>query len=60
MAASSETVLKWNRHNDALASFLYSQLEKESFIDVKIAAEGKCINVHRLVLCASSPYFEVS
>jgi len=58
--AVTEICLKWDNHHNNLVSCLYSQLENKIVADVMITAEGKCINVHRLVLCASSPYFEVS
>ncbi len=57
---SSGIFLKRNNHHESLASLLYSQLEKENFVDVTIAAEGKFVNAHSLILCASSTYFEVS
>ena len=58
--AATDMCLKWANHHDALASLLCSQFESKKLVDVTIAAEGMCIQVHRLVLCASSPYFEVS
>ena len=59
MAELSGICLKWNNHHDVLASCLYSQLEEQNFIDVTLAAEGKYVNAHRLILCSSSPYFKV-
>ena len=62
MAGTSHTsgiCLKWNNHHNTLVTLLHSLLENKKLVDVTIAAEGKFINVHRLVLCASSPYFEV-
>jgi len=35
-----------------------SLLQKELLVDVTLAAEGQFIEVHRLVLCACSQYFE--
>lgn len=34
-------------------------LQKGTLVDVTLAAEGKSIQVHRLVLCACSNYFQV-
>ena len=51
--------LKWKNHQSALISLLDALLERESFVDVTLAAEGKFIRVHRVVLCACSQYFEV-
>ena len=59
MASSNDIFLKWNGHHDALVPMLYSQLEKKKFVDVTIAAEGKTVGAHRLILCAASEYFEV-
>ena len=43
-----------------LVSVLDNLLGKESLVDVTLAAEGRILRVHRLVLCACSQYFEVS
>ena len=59
MAPSTDIFLKWNGHHDALVPMLYTQLEKKKFVDVTIRAEGKSVSAHRLILCASSEYFEV-
>jgi len=56
---SKGSYLKWNNHCDTLVSLLNSQLESDKLVDFTIAAEGKLINVHHFVLCASSPYFQV-
>ena len=58
--ASTEYNLKWNSHNSTILSMLDSLLERECLVDVTLAAEGKFINVHRFMLFACSPYFEVT
>jgi len=50
---------KWNNHNSALMEHFYSMLQREEFVDITLSSGGKSINVHRLVLAASSHYFEV-
>ena len=55
-----EFCLKWNNHSSTLVSILDALLEKESLVDVTLAAEGQFIKVHRFVLFACSSYFEVS
>jgi len=54
-----EFCLRWNSHHSTLVSVLDSLLERERLCDVTLAAQGRFINVHRLVLFACSPYFEV-
>ena len=51
--------LNWGHHHSTIISVLDSLLQKESLVDVTLAAEGKFINVHRFMLFACSPYFEV-
>lgn len=51
--------LRWKSHHNALVSVLDTLMTTEKYVDVTLAAEGRFINVHRLVMIASSPYFEV-
>jgi len=53
-----EFCLRWNNHHSVLISVLNSLLQKELLVDVTLAAEGQYIEVHRIVLCACSKYFE--
>ena len=57
---SSNSFLKWGNHHEALISLLDNLQEREKFVDVTLAAEGQFINAHKLVLSASSKYFEVT
>jgi len=50
--------LRWNNHHTTFISVMNSLLQKELLVDVTLAAEGQFIEVHRLVLCACSQYFE--
>ena len=59
MADLSDIYLKWDTHHDNLVTLMHSLLENKKLVDVTLAAEGKYINVHSLVLCAVSSYFEV-
>ena len=56
----AECCLRWKSHKKTLISWLDSLLEKECLVDITLAAEGKFIRAHRLVLCACSQYFEAS
>jgi len=55
---TDEFCLKWNNHHSVFISVLNSLLRKEMLVDVTLVAEGQFIEVHRLVLCACSKYFE--
>jgi len=59
MADLSDIYLKWHTHHDNLVTLMHSLLENKKLVDVTLAAEGKYINVHNLVLCAASSYLEV-
>lgn len=51
---------KWENHpNDAFPKF-YSLFQQRRFLDVTlVAAEGRTLKTHRLILSCSSQYFEV-
>jgi len=51
--------LTWDSHYSSLLSFLDLYLRNEKLADVTLAADGKVMHVHRLVLLAASSYFEV-
>ncbi|KAK7868404.1 hypothetical protein R5R35_005029 [Gryllus longicercus] len=48
--------VSWNDHANEVAREWKSFLENNSFVDCTIAAEGKSLKVHRLILPACSPY----
>lgn len=50
--------LSWGDHYSSLLSVFGSYMKNDKLVDVTLAAEGKVIHVHRLVLLASSSYFE--
>lgn len=52
--------LRWNNHQNTLISVFDSLLESGSLVDCALAAEGQCMNAHKVVLSACSPYFAVS
>ena len=52
--------LQWHQHHDTLVSLLKLLWEKQELVDVTLVASGgRSIQVHRIVLCACSKYFQV-
>lgn len=52
--------LRWNNHQSTLISVFDTLLEKGIHVDCTLAAEGRTLKAHKVVLSACSPYFEVS
>ncbi|XP_066155135.1 longitudinals lacking protein, isoforms F/I/K/T-like isoform X2 [Euwallacea fornicatus] len=50
--------LRWNNHQSTLVAVFDTLLENEKLVDCTLAAEGKFLNAHKVVLSACSPYFE--
>ncbi|CAH0382778.1 unnamed protein product [Bemisia tabaci] len=50
--------LRWNNHQPNFVAAFSSLLNNESLVDVTLAAEGKHIQAHRIVLSACSSYFQ--
>lgn len=50
--------LKWNNHQNNMLRVFTRLFGQEQFTDVIIAAEGKHIKCHKMVLSACSSYFE--
>ncbi|GJQ74523.1 mod(mdg4) [Trypoxylus dichotomus] len=50
--------LCWNHFHSNLSSGFHTLLKDEVFVDVTLAAEGKYIKAHKIVLSVCSPYFE--
>ncbi|XP_014607753.1 PREDICTED: longitudinals lacking protein, isoforms N/O/W/X/Y-like isoform X41 [Polistes canadensis] len=50
--------LKWNNHQSTLIQNFDTLLESGTLVDCTLAAEGKYLKAHRVVLSACSPYFE--
>lgn len=51
--------LQWHQHHNTLVSLLDALWERQELVDVTLAADGQHINVHRIVLCACSKFFQV-
>lgn len=51
--------LRWNNHQSTLISVFDTLLENGTLVDCTLAAEGKFLKAHKVVLSACSPYFAV-
>jgi len=51
-------ILQWGQHSEEMMEKLSSLLNKKSLLDITLAAEGKFLKAHRVILAASSTYFE--
>uniref|UniRef100_A0A1L8DCR0 Putative maternal protein required for meiosis n=1 Tax=Nyssomyia neivai TaxID=330878 RepID=A0A1L8DCR0_9DIPT len=49
--------LRWNNHQSTLISVIDTLLENGVLVDCTLAAEGKFLKAHKVVLSACSPYF---
>lgn len=51
--------LRWNNHQPNFISVFTTLLNTESLVDVTLAAEGRHLQAHKVVLSACSVYFQV-
>lgn len=51
--------LRWNNHQPNFISVFSSLLNSETLVDVTLAAEGRHLQAHKVVLSACSSYFQV-
>ncbi|XP_044747933.1 longitudinals lacking protein, isoforms H/M/V isoform X4 [Coccinella septempunctata] len=58
MEDDQQFCLRWNNHQSTLVSVFDTLLESGTLVDCTLAAEGKYLNAHKVVLSACSPYFE--
>ena len=59
MEDDQQFCLRWNNHQSTLVAVFDTLLENGTLVDCTLAAEGKCLNAHKVVLSACSPFFEV-
>lgn len=52
-----QVCLKWNSFHSSLASGFKTLWEEDGLVDVTLASDGKCIQAHKLILSACSPFF---
>lgn len=60
MEDDQQFCLRWNNHQSTLIQNFDTLLESGTLVDCTLAAEGKYLKAHKVVLSACSPYFEVS
>ncbi|XP_045462071.1 longitudinals lacking protein, isoforms H/M/V [Harmonia axyridis] len=58
MEDDQQFCLRWNNHQSTLVAVFDTLLESRTLVDCTLAAEGKYLNAHKVVLSACSPYFE--
>ncbi|KAK7791024.1 hypothetical protein R5R35_003013 [Gryllus longicercus] len=51
--------VSWKDHSGALTEVCKTLLDNNFLVDCTIAAEGKALKAHRLILSACSPYFQM-
>ncbi|KAG5877468.1 hypothetical protein JTB14_029403 [Gonioctena quinquepunctata] len=56
--AVQQYCLRWNNHQPNFISVFSSLLSSQSLVDVTLAAEGKHLQAHKVVLSACSSYFQ--
>jgi BTB/POZ domain len=59
-AANTKEMTSFRNPQDPLNFKCFEMLNRESFVDVTLIADGRFMQCHKLVLAASSGYFEVS
>lgn len=52
--------LRWNNHQPNFISVCSSLLHNGTLVDVTLAAEGRQLQAHKIVLSACSSYFQVN
>lgn len=52
-----QVCLKWNSFHSSLTSGFKALWEEKGLVDVTLASDGQCIQAHKLILSACSPFF---
>ena len=52
-------LVQWSDHSTELVSRLSRLLATHTMLDITLAAEGRFLRAHKVILAASSKYFEV-
>lgn len=57
MNCKDQICLRWDNHQGTLLSAFKTFMENDTLVDCVLAAEGRFLNAHKVVLSACSPYF---
>ncbi|XP_049841131.1 longitudinals lacking protein, isoforms A/B/D/L-like [Schistocerca gregaria] len=57
MEANGNVCLRWNNHQSTVLSVFETLLDSGTLVDCTIAAEGRCLKAHRVILSSCSPFF---
>ncbi|CAG2067894.1 unnamed protein product, partial [Timema podura] len=55
--AGQQICLKWNSFQSNIVTSFEKLWEEEGFVDVTLASDGQCIQAHKVMLSACSPFF---
>lgn len=58
--ATEHFCLRWNNHQSTLVSVFDNLLESGTLVDCTLAADGRYLKAHKVVLSACSTYLGVS
>ncbi|XP_058829932.1 uncharacterized protein LOC131689113 [Topomyia yanbarensis] len=50
--------LRWNNYHSNLSAVFDQLYQNQCFVDVTLVGEGRSVKAHKMVLAASSPYFQ--
>lgn len=58
MASDEQFSLCWNNFHANMSAGFHGLLSRGDLVDVTLAAEGRLLQAHKLVLSVCSPYFQ--
>ncbi|XP_026481584.1 transcription factor Sox-13-like [Ctenocephalides felis] len=58
MKSQDRLHLKWNDHSNCFLQAFFQYLVTDRMVDVTLSCQGKLIKAHKIILSASSSYFE--
>lgn len=58
MATAEQFSLRWNNFQSNMTSGFHALWEGEDLVDVTLAADGRFLQAHKVVLSVCSPYFK--
>lgn len=58
MASDEQFSLCWNNFHSNMSTGFHGLLSRGDLVDVTLAAEGRMLQAHKIVLSVCSPYFQ--